>query len=567
MGDIRFHSKGLSSEVDVSAQRTVIPVYDFGEKTSPCRVACPAGHDIAWALNLVRSGQFTAALELFCQESPFPAITGRVCYHPCEPVCNRAQHDHPLAINMIERAMADHGQTPTVRPLARHPEHVAVVGSGPAGLTVAYHLAWLGYRVTVYEKRSAVGGVLRYGIPPYRLPRHLVGREADRLEEMGIAFRTGVAVGSDLTFETLVAEHDAVFIGVGLSAARPLPLAGIERVSAMAGLDFLYRASEGLLSQLEGRVLVIGGGDVAIDVSRTAKRLGAEAVSVYCLEDHDHMPAHPDEIRAAEQEQIRLHPAWAPVELEADGNGMVVGMQGVERLESGRPVLNGQRTAVRCHHIVYAIGQRLDAPWLPADWLVNGILRTNAVGRTVYPQVFAAGDIAGSYNVVQAIGGAKRAAVGIDCFLRGRDWRAWLPRVTLGAAAAQAISMHAYHQLIAGQDPPRMRHTVSYSAINADYFPVRDRLPRPHLPADTRSDFAEVNTTVPENVAVQEAARCFHCGECTVCGNCFIYCPDSAVVQREDGFFAINMQCKGCGQCVEECPRAAMSMVVDHGGA
>ena len=566
MGDWRFHSRGLSSEVDVSSQRTTIPIYDFTAKTSPCRVGCPAGHSIAWALNMIRNGDFSDALQLFREESPFPAITGRVCYHPCEPVCNRGEHDTPIAINMLERAMADHGQASAPEPLANHPEHVAVVGSGPAGLTVAYHLAWLGYRVTVYEKREEIGGVLRYGIPDYRLPRDLVRAQAEMLRAMGIEFRTGTAIGSDLPFETLLADHDAIFMGIGLSTGRRLPLAGIDQVAAMSGIDFLYQASERMITKLDGRVLVIGGGDVAIDVSRTAIRLGADSVSIYCLEDREHMPAYPDEIHAATEEHISLNPAWAPVSLEQRDGEIIVGMQGVDSLEAGRPILNDQHTETHCDNIVYAIGQQTDAAWLPADWLTDGALHINEVGQTGNPKVFAGGDIAGSYNVVQAIGAAKLASVGIDSLLRGRDWRALLPRITLGTAETRVISMNSYRRLISGHSAPLMQHMVPYASINTDYFPIQPRQPRPHLAPQDHSHFNEVNTDVPADVAILEASRCFHCGECTVCGNCFIYCPDSAIVQGEDGFFTVNSeQCKGCGQCVEECPRDAMSMIIDDG--
>lgn len=567
MGDWRFHSKGLSSDVDVSSQRTTLPIYDFTAKTSPCRVGCPAGHNIAGALNMVRNGDFSKALQLFREESPFPAITGRVCYHPCEPVCNRGEHDEPIAINMLERAMADHGQAPAPQARATHTEHVAVVGSGPAGLTVAYHLAWLGYRITVYEKHAEIGGVLRYGIPDYRLPRDLVRAQAEMLRQMGIEFHTGIAIGSDLPFETLLADHDAVFMGIGLPVGRQLPLAGIDQVSSMSGVDFLYRASEKIITQLAGRVLVIGGGDVAVDVARTAIRLGADSVSIYCLEDREHMPAHPDEIHAASEEGVSLNPGWAPVSLEQRDGEIIIGMQGVDRLQGSRPILNDQLTETRCDNIVYAIGQQADAAWLPGDWLKNGVLHINEVGQTAHAKVFAGGDIAGSYNVVQAISAAKLASVGIDSLLRDRDWRKLLPRITLGTTRTRTISMSSYRQLITGQSIPSVQQMVPYSSINTDYFPIQPRQSRPQLAPRDRVLFNEVNTDVSTDVAIREASRCFHCGECTVCGNCFIYCPDSAIVQGEDGFFTIdNQQCKGCGQCVEECPRDAMSMIIDDGG-
>ncbi|MBI3090629.1 MAG: FAD-dependent oxidoreductase [Candidatus Tectomicrobia bacterium] len=564
MGDLRFTSKGLSYEVDISSQRTMVPVYDFPQKTSPCRVGCPAGHDIAWALYLVRQGEFGAALALFREESPFPSITGRVCYYPCEAVCNRGEHDEALAINMLERALADHGTIPAPRPLASHAEHIAVVGSGPAGLTAAYHLAWLGYRVTVYEKEQEIGGVLRYGIPDYRLPRQVVRDVEAMLRGMGVAFRTGAAVGPELPFKTLLAEHDALFLGVGLSEARALTLKGIEAVSSMPGIEFLYRAKEGRVRSIEGHVLVIGAGDVALDVARSAKRLGADKVSIYY---RVHLRAHPEELREAARERISIDGGWEPVRLapQKDG-GVVVRMQGVDHLVEGRAVHNERQTEVRCDHIIYAVGQRANASFLPPELLSNGGLAVNALGQTAHPKVFAGGDITGSYNVVEAIGGAKRAVIGIDSLLRGRDGAALLARVSLGESRpgeSPPVSLRSYRQLLGGEAAPLVRQSVPYAAINADYFPPQERVGRPHLGLDERRGLCdEVNLEVPREVAIREASRCFHCGECTVCGNCFIYCPDSAVLQGEDGFFSINgMQCKGCGQCVAECPRSAMSMV------
>ncbi|MBI3089613.1 MAG: FAD-dependent oxidoreductase [Candidatus Tectomicrobia bacterium] len=556
----RVHTVGVL-RMSFRDQRSVRPVYDFEAKTSPCREACPAGHDIAAALHLAREGRFDAALALFLAESPFPSITGRVCYHPCEAACNRASYDGAVHINLLERAAAEHGRRTPAAAAARRGERVAIIGAGPAGLTAAYHLLRWGYRVTVYERHTAPGGMLRYGIPEYRLPARIVEAETERLAALGLEYRLGCRVGQDVAFQDLLVGYDAVFLAAGLAAAKKLPVPGVGDVPAKAGIDFLRRVREGTLRRVEGSVLVIGGGDVAIDAARTAARLGAADVQLYCLEDRQTMPAHPEEISEAEREGIGLHPAWAPIRFAPRAAGLLAEFRGVERLEQGRPVLTEAAAAHTADLCLYAIGQEAMAPFLPSEMFENGRLLVNELGQTRLPSLFAGGDLTGTYSVVQAIGSAKRAALGIDCHLRGRDARELLPRLTIGAGPA--LSLRRYEALSPASDgQPAPRSVTKFAALNLDYFPRQPRGPRPQLSLAARRGFSEVNLSLAEEAARQEGRRCFNCGACTVCGNCFTFCPDAAVLQLPGGYFTIDEErCKGCGVCVEECPRAAMSMV------
>lgn len=556
----RVHTVGVL-RMSFRDQRSVRPVYDFAGKTSPCREACPAGHDIAAALHLAREGRFNAALALFLAESPFPSITGRVCYHPCEAVCNRASYDGAVHINLLERAVAEHGQRQPPQAKARHGERVAIIGAGPAGLTAAYHLLRWGYRVTVYERQAAAGGMLRYGIPEYRLPLRIVQAETERLAALGLEYRLGCRVGQDVAFQDLLDGYDAVFLAAGLAAAKKLPVPGVGDVPAQAGVDFLRQVREGTLRRVDGSVLVIGGGDVAIDAARTAARLGAAVVHLYSLEDRQTMPAHPEEIEEAEREGIGLHPAWAPSRFAPRAGGLFAEFRGVERLEQGRPILTEATATHTADLCLYAIGQEAIVPFLPADILENGRVAVNEVGQTRLPSLFAGGDLTGAYSVAQAIGSAKRAALGIDCHLRGRDARALLPTLTIGAGPA--LSLRRYEALSAASDGlPAPRSVTKFAALNLDYFPHQPRGPRPRRSLAERQSFSEVNLGISEELAGQEGRRCFNCGACTVCGNCFTFCPDAAVLQLPGGYFTIDEErCKGCGVCVEECPRAAMSMV------
>ena len=574
-GLVRFHSVRSSREVKTGAQRYERPLYDYQTKTSPCREGCPTGHDIPLALFLIAQGRPDLAYRVFRDESPFPAITGRVCYHPCEAACNRGQYDEALSIAKLERFAADHGAPEALagdgeEMPARFDTPVAVVGSGPAGLSCAFHLRRLGYPVVVYEASKDPGGALRYGIPAYRLPRAVLDREIGRLEAMGISFRCGVRIGERLGFAQLREEYAALFLGIGLARPRRLPVPGANREGVLPGLTLLRRTGEGERVPLGGRVLVIGGGDVAVDVSRVAARLGAKEITMCAVESESELPAHPEEVHAARQEGLDLVAGWAPLEiLTLDGAmAVVVGrVKGLRRDQYGAVTLDVDREDVRqfvADSVVYAIGQEPDAESIPEGLRGGPRVAVGEWGDTALPGVFAGGDIGGTYNVVQALAAGKRAAIGIDLYLQKRH----LPNLgeRIGLGHGPALSAQGYLALIEGRPQPAREQVVAFPAINGDYFAPAPRAARPETAVAQRlAGFAEVNAVLDQSTALDEAQRCFNCGFCSMCGNCFTFCPDAAVVQRADWGFEIDLDhCKGCGICVRECPRSANKMVAEE---
>jgi len=568
---LRYRSWRPHTENKTGAQRYERPVYDYISKTSPCREGCPTGHDIALALLLVARGRPDLAYRVFREESPFPAITGRVCYHPCEAPCNRAQYDEPLSIARLERFCAEHaGDDPPQTLGTERAAKVAVVGSGPAGLSCAYHLRRLGYPVTVYESASAPGGALRYGIPAYRLPREVLDREISRLEAQGVRFRCGVRIGEDVSFGRLREEHAAVFVGVGLSRPRRLTVPGASRGRVVAGLELLRKVNQGATVSLGRRVVVIGGGDVAVDVARAARRLGAAEVVMCAVERAPELPAHPDEAEAARHEAVRVEGGWAPLEIVERGGALGVVVARVtdfRRDPAGAVTFHVDRADARelaAETVVYAIGQELDREGLPEGLGDGARVAVGEWGETAVPGVFAGGDASGTYNVVQALGAGKRAAIGIDLHLERRD-RADLAR-RIGVGARGALAFTSYLAFVAGRPEPPRSHVVAFREINLDYFTPTARAARSEADVAARlGSFVEVAGPLVGPAAQAEARRCFACGFCSMCGNCFTYCPDAAITQRADWGFEIDLDyCKGCGVCVEECPRSAMSMIPEE---
>lgn len=562
---IRYRSWRPRAENRTGTHRYQRPVYDYPSKTSPCREGCPTGHDIPLALLLIARGRADLAWRVLREESPFPAITGRVCYHPCEASCNRGQYDQPLAIAGLERFAAEHADdSPPPAVATLHDTPVAVVGSGPAGLSCAYHLRRLGYRVTVYEASGDPGGALRYGIPAYRLPRSVLDHEIARLEAQGVRFRCGVRIGERLSFEQVREEHAAVFLGVGRSRPRRLDVPGATRDGIVSGLALLRQVSQGAPPGLGRRVLVIGGGDVAVDAARVAVRLGAAEVTLCAVEREGELPAHPEEAAAARREGVGVVAGWAPLEILARNGALSVlagRVRAFQRDPYGAVTVDVDRedaVELATETVVYAIGQGLDPESLPADLRGGPRVVVGEWGETALPGVFAGGDASGTDNVAQAVAAGKRAAIGIDVYVQRREVPDLARRIGLGARGA--VSFAAYLALVSGAPTPPPARVVGFPDINLDYFRPAARVVKPATGPVT--GFDEVAAGLDQAAALGEARRCFVCGFCSMCGNCFTFCPDAAVVQRADWGFEIDLDyCKGCGVCVQECPRSAMSMV------
>ena len=541
----------------------------FANKTSPCNEGCPAGQDVEGAMVLIGKGKILEAWELFKEENPFPAVCGRVCYHPCESSCNRAEFDEAVSINGLERFMADtasrQGRKPTWLKREKHKEKIAIIGSGPAGLTSAYHLARMGYGVTVFESLPVLGGMLRVGIPEYRLPKKVLEEEIDQILELGVKAEMNVRLGKGTLLNDLK-EYQAVFLAMGNHRSKTLRVPGEDAQGVMSGVEFLRKVGLGQQIALSKRVAVVGGGNTAIDAARTALRLGAKPFIVY-RRTKEEMPAFAAEIQEAEEEGIEISFLVSPVRVIAE-NGRASRLECVKnRLgppdEDGRrrPVeVKGSNFFLEVDEIITAIGEEADLSALPKKiGIKDNTILTDERGATKQKGIFAGGDIVQQpRTVVHAIGSGKRAAIFIDCLLRKKKWEGLFDSIRIGERGG--LSMKHYLQEEEQRVPVSSR-TVRLKDLNLDYFEYKKRPKMPKVPPAKRlGSFQEVNLGFTEEAAIEAANRCFNCGVCNLCDNCYIFCPDVAI-RKEEGRNVVDYDyCKGCGICVEECPRDAMVM-------
>jgi NADPH-dependent glutamate synthase beta subunit-like oxidoreductase/Pyruvate/2-oxoacid:ferredoxin oxidoreductase delta subunit len=515
---------GTTEAIKTGTWRAALPAY---EKTpSPCRLACPVNGDIAHWMQQARMGDWHAAWTTLSENNPFPAVAGWVCHHPCESECNRAGYDGALAICALERHIGE-------RALAegwRYPKapagagRIAIVGGGPSGLSAAYQLRRRGYAVTLFEAQAALGGLLRYGIPPYRLPREVLDGEIDRILALGVDVRLGVSFDSEEQFARLRETFDAVFLALGARAPKRLAQLDYAEPWVMDGAAYLALANAGQPPALGLRLAVIGGGSAAMDVARSARRAGHE-VTVLALEAEAEMPAQREEVLEAKDEGVVLLDR-AMLRSAARG-GARLRLDCIRaNFDHGRvDVIPGTEFRLEADAVVTAIGQDPQLAPLPALVRADGaLLWTDARGATSSEGVFAGGDAASLQRfVTEAIGMGKRAALGIDRWLQGE---------TAGLAAA----------------PHAAQRPVPPGAINTFYHPSAPRV------AGGRKAAEEIEQ------ALAEAGRCFSCGECTFCDNCFNYCPDMAVRRVAGGYAIAEDYCKGCGLCVRECPTGSIVM-------
>jgi len=550
----------------------IMPRYE--DRVAPCNAGCPVGIDIEGYMYLIGQGRLREAADLLVFENPMPAVTGRVCHHPCEDNCNRASLDEAVAIHSVERRLGDMilAAPPPPAPERTRTESVAVVGSGPAGLSCAYFLARLGYAVTVYEAAAEAGGMLRLGIPEYRLPRAILDRQIERIQAAGIRIRTSARIGTDVPWTELDA-FDAVFVAAGAHVGKDSRIEGAEGVTAIRpGLEFLKEVNAGGRPDLGDRVIVVGGGNTAMDCARSALRLGADVTVLYRRTPRE-MPAIPQEVREAKQEGVEFEFLAAPIGVETE-DGRFVGIT-CQRMELGEPDDSGRRRPVpiegdvftaRADTVLTAIGEDCDLSFLPAEVKTKwGMVEVDALGESTSAPVFAGGDIVDMpRSVADALGAGKRAAIGIDHFLRAKAGEdvGPVPLDDLRFAGGNVSALRYMH----GEDPiPReapVNEAVTWDRMNPHHFHTSPRhQDHFHDAIDLRAAFGETNFGLTQKEAIEEAERCLNCGVCNRCELCLIFCPDMAISRRDDGGFEIDMRyCKGCGLCAAECPRGAVTM-------
>jgi NADPH-dependent glutamate synthase beta subunit-like oxidoreductase len=546
------------------------------QSIAPCREACPAGTDVALFIHLAEKGKYAEALLAILTENPFPGVCGRVCFHPCEAGCNRAQYDGSVSIQVLERFVSSlrSRNLPRLKPVPNaNPKTIAVVGSGPAGLACAYFLAILGHYPTIFEAKDEPGGVMRWGIPEFRLPKRILEKEIRRILALPVELKTGCRIGRDITFDEL-SRFDAIFLSPGAELSALLSVEGEDLPGVWTGGEFLECLNAGFTVSEESvqkspsislgpETLVIGGGNTAMDVARSALRLGSRVTIAY-RRTRDLMPAIPDEIGEAEEEGIRFSFLVQPLSIrKTDGGRLQVTLQRMELGapdDSGRPrvaPVHGEFLTIETDSVITAAGELVDLSWVPEKIIVAGL-----IGPEPGSAVFAGGDAAKqSRTIVHAIASAKRAAISMDLSFQGTEVGEALSKLKVGNKGW--ISMGAYLQFRETGVWPEARDVVSYEKINTLYFEKKDRQKGRKLSHGKRlKTFSEVNLSPDAKKALLSASRCYSCGRCNACLNCYYFCPEGVIsVDAEQCTRTIEYSyCKGCGTCATACPRNAVEM-------
>jgi len=544
-------------------------------KLPPCRVACPADVNVQGYISLLQQGKFKESVELIRKSMPFPAICGRVCFSPCQDACSRKNIDQPVGIRYLKRVAAnierEQGRIKPDPVPKTHSEKVAIVGAGPAGLSAAYELAKLGYPVTVFERMPEPGGMMRYGIPDYRLQKYVVANEIAYIQDLGVEIKTGVEFGKDIHLDTLRNDgYKAIFIANGAQLSQKLRIPGEDLEGVFHAVEFLRYVALGKTVDVGEKIAVVGGGNSAIDAARTSLRLGAKEATILYRRSRNEMPALPHEIEAAEEEGIKFRFLVAPKQIIGEG-GKVKAIECL-RMELGEPDASGRRRPVTIQGsehtyevdtVIPAIGQLPETSHLPSiilDERARAISVDPLTLETNISGVFAGGDIVtGPASIIEAVGAGKRAAVSIDRYLNGKDLRSGREEEieeTTWVKDWEAITRKSERYT----DPhiDRGRQEVSFEKADELLAKIKE-------------------------VAMFEARRCLECGPCTECleseelceadkavvdetlctgcNVCVLVCPFGAIKKDENGVAKVDEDlCKGCGVCSASCPERAISM-------
>jgi NADPH-dependent glutamate synthase beta subunit-like oxidoreductase len=527
--------KGSSRAYHTGSWRTVRPQYV--DRLPPCNDACPAGENVQRWLYRAEEGDYRGAWEMLMVDNPLPAVMGRACYHPCESSCNRGQLDQPVSIHAVERFLGDLAIREgwrVQRPAVETGKKVLVIGAGPSGLSAGYHLARMGHAVTIREALPRPGGMMRYGIPKYRLPRAVLDAEIDRLVDLGVRIECNSGV-HDVLGAIEGGAYDACFAAIGAHLAHRVDIPTADAARIVDAVDLLRDAESGDPPRVGRRVAVYGGGNTALDAARTAKRLGADETCIIYRRSRAQMPAQAFEVQEAEEEGIDIR--WLRVIQRFDERKIVVEKVTID--EHGKIRGTGEVESIDADTLVLAVGQDVDLSILEK---LDGVRVNDRVVEvddrmmTGHAGLFAGGDMVPSERTIAvAVGHGKKAARHIDAYLRG----------------------------VFLQPPPR-NELSAYESLNPWYYTDADRTVQPTLDASRRrTTFDEVHDGLTADSALFEARRCLSCGNCFECDNCYGVCPDNAIVKLGAGKgFRIDLDfCKGCGLCAAECPCGAIRMV------
>ena len=512
------------------------PIY--ADLLPPCNNACPAGENIQAWLELAQAGKHREAWETLVRDNPMPAVHGRVCYHPCEGACNRAELDSAVSIHAVERFLGDlAGEQgwPLQVEAAPTGKRVLVIGAGPSGLSAGYHLARLGHTVEVHEAGPLPGGMMHFGIPAYRLPRVDLMREIARIEAMGVHIVLNHKV-EDLGTEKTAGNFDAVFIAIGAGVAQHVDIPARDAARVLDALSLLRDVEAGEPPRLGRRVVIYGGGNTAMDAARTARRLGADETLIVYRRDRAHMPAHAFEADEAIEEGVKIK--WLTSIKEIAGPELTVEMMELDA--RGRPYPTGRFESLKADAIVLALGQETDSTFLRnlpgVEVMAGGLLKVGPDMMTGHPGIFAGGDmVAGERTVTVSVGHGKRAARHIDAWLRGERYER--------ASKHPLVSFAMLHLPVYSDADPAAQRALSVSA--------------------RMRGFEEVVAGLSEKEARREAQRCLSCGNCFECDTCYAACPEDAIVKLGPGrrYRYDYSKCTGCAVCFEHCPCHAIEMI------
>jgi len=523
------------------AVRSRRPIYV--DLLPPCNHACPAGEDIQAWLDLAQDGKYRKAWEILVRDNPLPAVHGRVCYHPCETACNRGELDAPVMIHAVERVLGDFATRGGWRfnlDAAPSGKRVLVVGAGPSGLSAAYHLTSLGHAVEIHEAGPVAGGMMHFGIPAYRLPRSDLMREIERIEAMGVSIVLGHKV-TDVLAEKDAGRFDAVFIAIGAEVGKHVDIPARDARRVLDAVSLLHKVEFGEAPRLGRKVVVYGGGNTAMDVARTVRRLGADEALIIYRRDRAQMPAHAFEVAEAIEEGVKIK--WLTTIKEIVGPDLTV--EAMDMDTDGLPQATGRFETLRADAIVLAVGQETDSSFLRQvpgiEFAEDGVVKVGPDMMTGYPGIFAGGDmVPGERSVTASVGHGKRAARHIDGWLRGQ------PRLQ-----------------------PVKHPLVSFDMLHLPVYSDAEPTPTRILPAaDRLTGFEEVIAPLTEAQARYEAQRCFSCGNCFECDNCYAACPEDAIIKLGPGRrYRHNYdKCTGCAVCFEQCPCHAIEMIAEPRG-